>query len=201
MPRRDGLRSLSRPVAGVGGRMAHESPGWTRRGGRAALALAAAALAASSVPARAAPLPPGRDGPDGRFDVRLGLLRFDYEERDPLTNAFLDGEEGFVPSLTLEGELRAERVFGRAMLRLAKGSVDYDGHVQSTNPNFDGLPLRTTTNAGFVQGEVQVGAFLDAPRRVALFAGLGLRRWSRSIQGATATGRDGTRQPISGLDE
>lgn len=168
----------------------------TGTGKRAATvaALAAAALAAWAAPARA-------EQPRGQLEVRVGLMRFDYEERDPLTNAFLDGEEGFVPALTVEGDLRVERFFGRAMVRLAKGSVDYDGHVQSSSANFDGLPLRTTTDASFLQGELQLGGFVDERERVALFVALGARRWGRDIQGATATGRDGSPAAIAGLTE
>ena len=171
----------------LGGRLA-------RLRGPALAALAAAAIVAAARPAQAAE-------PRGSFEARVGLLRFDYEERDPLTNAFLDGEEGFVPAVTVAGELRLDRFFTRAMLRFAKGSVDYDGHVQSSDPNFDGLPLRTTTDASFLQGELEAGGFVDPGERVALFAAFGARRWGRDIQGALATGRNGAQASIAGLSE
>lgn len=163
-----------------------------RQAGWALTALAAAAMAGWAGPARA--------DPRGQLDVRAGLLRFDYEERDP-AGTFLDGEEGFVPSLTIEGELRFERIFTRAMFRLAKGSVSYDGHVQSADPAADGLPVRTTSDATFLQGELQVGGFLDPGERVALFGALGARRWSRDILGTNVVDRNGVPRAISGLSE
>ena len=159
-------------------------------------ALAAVAVAAWATPARAQD-----PGPVGRLEVRAGLLRFDYEERDPFTKAFLDGEEGFVPSVTLEGELHFDRLFTRAMFRLAKGSVDYDGHVQSTDATLDGLPVRTTTDTTFLQGELQAGGFLDEGRRLALFVALGARRWNRDIQGTTVRSTANVPTQISGLSE
>lgn len=175
--------------------MAHTGTRWrsvaSRRTGLAALA--AAAVATWAAPARAEP------GTDGRFEVRAGLLRFDYEERD--RNAFLDGEEGFVPQLTVEGEVRVDRFFGRAMFRLAKGSVDYTGSVQSTDASLDGLPVQATSDATLLQGELQAGGFLDEGRRLALFGAFGARQWTRDIQGTTVTSRTNVPTQISGLSE
>ena len=163
--------------------------------GRAALASLLLAVAVAAAPARGE-----EPGLHGQVEVRAGLLRFDYEERD--AGVFLDGEEGFVPSITVEGELRLDRLFGRAMFRLAKGSVDYDGHVQSlTDSAIDGLPVRTTTDLTFLQGELQLGAFVDEGRRLAAFAALGARRWDRDIQETTLLDRTGSLRGLSGLSE
>jgi hypothetical protein len=157
------------------------------------VAAAAAGAILVAVPARAAPA--------GFAEIRAGFLRLDYEERDA-AGAFLDGETGFVPSLAAEAELRGDRVFGRAALRIARGTVDYDGHTQSaTDPALDGLPIRTQSDASFLQGELQVGGFVDDRRRVALLGALGARRWGRDILGTTVLLPSGASVPVSGLSE
>jgi hypothetical protein len=150
------------------------------------VALAAAALALA-VPARAAAV-------QGSGEVRLGLMHFDYTERDP-AGVFLDGEKGWVvPAIVGEGELRGDLLFGRGMLRYAQGTVTYTGQVLAFPgdpylPYVDGLPVKTDSNATFLQGELQGGVQVGPARQIEVFAGLGARRWNRDIQGTTVTSR------------
>jgi hypothetical protein len=159
------------------------------------LALPALALALAAVPAA----PARADGPHGTAEVRIGLMHFDYEET--ASGTFLDGEKGWVPSIVGELELRGDVLFGRAMVRLAKGTVGYDGHVQAADPTLDGLPVQTDSDAFFAQGELQGGVLVGPAKQVALFAALGARRWDRDIQGTTVISRTGVSTPISGLSE
>jgi hypothetical protein len=155
--------------------------------------VAVALAAAVAAPARADPV-------KGFGEVRLGLMHFDYAEHDP-AGVVLDRENGWVPSLTGEAELHGEKLFGRAMLRLAKGTVAYDGHAQSTDPTVDGLPVQTDSDATFLQGEVQFGGWVDDAKHVALFGAVGARRWDRDILGTTIISRAGVPTPIGGLSE
>jgi hypothetical protein len=145
------------------------------------------AAAAGLAIAFAAPTARAADRWEGSGEVRLGLMHFDYAERE--AGVFLDGEKGWVPSLTGELELHRDQLFGRLMLRLASGTVDYDGHTQS------GLPAKTQTDEQFLHGELQFGGWVDAAKRFAIFGGLGWRRWTRDIQDAL------TPQPVSGFTE
>ena len=146
-----------------------DDTGARRRAGAGWRVAAAAAVAiAFAAPARAA------ESSNGFGEVRLGLMHFDYAEYE--NGMFLDGEKGWIPSVTGELELHRDRLFGRVMLRYASGSVDYNGQTQS------GTPLQTQSDATFLQGEVQVGGFVDPAKRLALFGGLGARRWTRAIQ-------------------
>ena len=148
-----------------------DDTGARRRAGAGWRVAAAAAVAiAFAAPARAA------ESSNGFGEVRLGLMHFDYAEYE--NGMFLDGEKGWIPSVTGELELHRDRLFGRVMLRYASGSVDYNGQTQS------GTPLQTQSDATFLQGEVQVGGFVDPAKRLALFGGLGARRWTRDIQGS-----------------
>lgn len=162
------------------------------RARRAATALLAAAL-----------LAPGavRADPEGRAELRLGLLRFGYAEHgDP--GPALDREAGLVPAVSGELELRGSRLFGRAAARLAQGHVTYDGRTQSLgDPALDGLPIRSKTDVTFVSGRLEGGAFVDAGRRLGLFAGAGARRWTRDIRDAALLARDGTPVTVAGLSE
>jgi hypothetical protein len=142
-----------------------------------------------------------RAEPDGRAELRLGLLRFEYAEYGD-RGASLDREMGWVPAVSGEVELRGSRLFGRAAARLAQGNVTYHGRTQSlSDPNLDALPVRSKTDVSFVSGELQGGAFLDGARRLALFVAAGARRWTRDIRDAAVTARDGTPASVTGLSE
>ena len=172
--------------------MAH-SGSRRRTGAHTALAVAVGALLGAPGTARAVP--------EGHAEVRLGLQRFDYAEYDR-GGVFLDGEKGFVPALSGALEVRFDRAFAGAAVRLAHGSVDYDGHTQgSGDPNVDGLPLRTTTDATFVSGALEGGLLVGPRRTVALLVAAGARRWSRDIQATTVSSRAGQPTEVVGLSE
>jgi hypothetical protein len=169
------------------------SLGEGRKGGarRGAAALIAAALLAPC---------PARGELEGRAELRLGLLRFEYAEYGGSVS--LDREMGWVPAVSGEAELRGQRLFGRAAARLAQGNVTYHGRTQSlADPNLDALPVRSKTDVSFVSGELQGGAFLDGARRLGVFAAAGARRWTRDIRDAAVTARDGTPALVMGLSE
>lgn len=173
--------------------MAHTRSGRTTGAHTALLAVAAVALAGAPGPARAVP--------DGRAEVRLGVQRFDYAEYGG-AGELLDKETGFVPALSGALELRFDRLLAGASVRLAHGSVDYDGHTQgSGDPNFDGLPLRTTTDTTFISGALEGGVLVDPARRVALLVAVGGRRWTRDIRGATVVSRTGQPAEVVALSE
>jgi hypothetical protein len=156
-----------------------------------AVLLAAALLAPAAAQA----------GPSGRAELRAGLQRFDYSEYRP-DGGFLDGEAGFLPALSGALEVRSGGAFLGAAAHVALGSVRYDGHAQSSSDaTVDGLAVRSTTDAGFVSGEVQLGAFADAAERVALFVALGARRWTRDIRSSTLVSRTGVSRAVAGLSE
>lgn len=164
------------------------------RGARRPAAVAIAL--ALAVPAAA------RGDLDGRGEVRLGVMRLDAAEYGGAGPASLDREAGWVPAVSGELTLRGARWFGRAGARLGFGTVRHRGETRSlADPTLDGLPLRTTSAATFVSGEVEGGGFLDAGRRLAVFAALGARRWTRDVRDATVVARDGTSAAVLGLSE
>jgi hypothetical protein len=169
-----------------------------RRRAGAAVEVALAVALALGVPASAAAQPQRGDERSVRGELSAGFMHFDYEEN--ANGVFLDGETGFVPSVRGALEVRRSVLFMRFSARLAGGDVDYDGHVQG-DPVVDGLPIQSTSDARFLQGEAQVGGFVDHARRVVVFGALGWRRWDRDINGTTVVGRDGLTYAVSGLSE
>jgi hypothetical protein len=147
--------------------------------------------------------PPPRTERDlwGQTELRAGAVLFDYLET--LDGHSLDREHGFVPSIAGEVEVGWRRAFGRLSLRLARGTVDYSGEVQDPTPGsaIDGVWAHGQSDATQLEGHLQGGALVDPAGRLALFAGVGLRQWQRSIQNTIATGRDGLLYQISGIDE
>jgi hypothetical protein len=138
----------------------------------------------------------------GRGEVRLGLQRFDYAEYGAPGAASLDREAGWLPAVSGELELRDDRFFGRAAARLSLGTVTYRGQTQSLgDPSLAGLRLRSTTGTSFVSGELQGGVFVDGARRLAVFAAVGARRWTRDIHDATVVARDGSTVFVLGVSE
>lgn len=140
--------------------------------------------------------------PDGRAELRLGLLRFEYAEYDEGSRTSLDREVGFIPAVSGEAELRGRRLFGGAAARFGQGKVTYRGRTQSLgDPLLDGLPVRSKTDVSFVSGELRGGVHLDGARRLALLVGAGGRRWTRDIRDAATTARDGSPVLVTGLSE
>lgn len=137
-----------------------------------------------------------------RFSVEpgAGLTRFGYVERAP-GGAVLDREAGLVPGLAVRAEAAGAAWFARGALRASRGEVEYEGRVSSPSAALDGLEVRTTTAAAFLSGEAQLGAWLGAGRRIALYAGAGARRWRREIRPTTVVSRSGVAVAVGGLDE
>lgn len=136
-----------------------------------------------------------------RAEVSLSAVGISYEERSA-SGTFLDGETGWLPTLAGAVELHEGSLFLHAGVRLGLGSLDYDGHVQSSSDaTVDGLPARSTSGARFFQGELQAGGFLDPGRRVLLFSGVGARRWDRDIRPTMIVSRTGVAVAVSGLGE
>ena len=106
-----------------------------------------------------------------------------------------------MPSLAAAFHVEGARGFLRAATRLAWGNLDYEGHVQSADASRAGVPATSTSGAVFLHGEVEGGALLGPARRVALFGGLGARRWSREIRSTWAVSRTGVSFPVQGLSE
>jgi hypothetical protein len=152
----------------------------------------AAGLAAAP-PAAAAPL-------RARLEVGGGLSRLDYVEVDA-AGAFIDGEEGWLPSLSAEAELGRDRWYVAARGGAAFGEVAYEGRVESSSPALDGLPARTTTETALLRAEAAAGVRVGPRRRVALEAGVGWRSWDRDIRATTVVSRTGAVVPVSGLFE
>ena len=160
-----------------------------------ARALAALLACAAVTSARA------EEGPRGRIELRLGAQVFDYAET--YQGATLDTEQGVLPALSAEGELRGEIGYGRLSLRLASGTVDYSGHVQTSppDPTLDGLDVKSTTGTLLLSARLEGGALVDAERRWAVFAGLAARKWNRDIHDTTVVSRTGVLTAISGISE
>ncbi|HET8541845.1 MAG TPA: hypothetical protein VFL83_18350 [Anaeromyxobacter sp.] len=175
---------------------------WTRA---AALSLAASAtIAALPAPASGEDAgPPPAAGPARKrlVEVSFAPFHFDYEERQG--GVFLDGEKGgILRALAAAYEVDGTHLFGRVSARVGVGTVAYDGHIQSLDPAWNGLAMTTESDAAFLQGEVQMGAFLDAGRRFALSAAVGARRWKREIQSKMVTlPSTGETRLVLGLDE
>src|SRR5262245_61560570 len=84
----------------------------TRRRAGAAFAVALAAGLATIVPARAAAQEPRGDERSVRGELSAGFMHFDYEEHAP-NGAFLDGETGFLPSISGVLDVRRHVLFLR----------------------------------------------------------------------------------------
>src|SRR5690349_23217816 len=67
----------------------------------------------------------------GRGELRLGLQRFEYAEYGGPGSASLDREDGWLPAVSGELELRQGPLFGHAGARIGFGSFAYHGHTQS----------------------------------------------------------------------
>jgi hypothetical protein len=141
-----------------------------------ALALGVAHAAAAAGPA----VPIGFD-----LGASLSATRFDYAETSR-AGATLNRETATLPGLGLS----AARHAGRGTLRIdaivAGGDADYDGRTQG------GTPIRSSTRESLAAVAVVSSVRLDAEGRVAIGAGVGLRRWGRDIAGVGA---------VAGLDE
>ncbi len=167
------------------------------RAARAARAIAALALVVAASPA-AAQEEPVR----GRAELRAGVVLFDYLET--FEGHSLDREHGVVPALAGDLEGGWGRAFGRLSFRLARGTVDYSGEVQDTQTPgsaIDGVWAHGQSDATLLEAHLQGGALVDPARRLAVFAGAGVRQWQRSIHDTVATGRDGLLYQVSGIDE
>lgn len=114
--------------------------------------------------------------------IAPSLMDFDYVEYDDNGN-FLDGEKGVIPGIELGFSfIQPETQFGFVFaFKHFAGDVDYDGHIQSSDAELDGLPLETKTNEdvtefyfGLTKGVVE-GLFLEA--------GFSIKEWDRDIQG------------------
>jgi hypothetical protein len=139
------------------------------------------------------------EGLRGRVDLRAGVVSFDYAET--YQGRLLDHEQGFLPAIDAEAEVRWRWAFGRLALRLAGGSLDYGGEAQSSSPAVDGVWYHTTSDATQLEGRVELGGHVDARGRVALFLGVGARSWRRTIHDGMAVGRDGISYLIQGYAE
>lgn len=162
--------------------------------------IAGSLLVSASLLAAGLAAPARADAPRVRVELLAGGMHLDYVERGP-TGVFLDGERGWLPALSGTVEVRGARAFLRAAASTSRGGVAYDGRVQSSNAALDGLPARSTSGARFLQGELQLGGWVDRGRALALYAGGGGRRWDRDIHGTTVVSRTGTPVLVSGLSE
>jgi hypothetical protein len=164
--------------------------------------LAAALAALVALPAAAGAAGPASSPAERpiRLELSAGALRLDYAEYAP-DGVFLDGEQGWIPSVAAAFEIRGRRGFFRGAGRLARGRVDYDGHVQSADPAVNGLPARSVSDAQFALVELQAGVNVDPWRRLALLAGLAARRWDREIRSTDVAVPGGGAVRVSGLDE
>ena len=135
-----------------------------------------------------------------RGELRVGFASFDYVES--YQGRTLDREQGVLPVLALETEVRWRRAFARLGFRLASGSVDYGGEVLAPmDAALDGVWANGESDALQLEGRLEAGAFVDPDRRLSLFAGLGVRRWRRAIQDTVAVSRDGSAVAIQGYTE
>lgn len=144
-------------------------------------------------------------GPRIRGELSAGAYRLDYAEYAP-DGTFLDGEEGWMPSLSGALELGGRRGFFRASAQLASWTVGYDGHVQSTDPvlgpQVNGLPVKTTSDALFGLFRLEAGGFVEPTGRLALVGGFAARTWHRDIRSTYVVPRGGGAPvPVSGLSE
>jgi hypothetical protein len=167
-------------------------------------ALTAARALAASVLALALAVPAARADDDDavrlRGELRLGVATFDYAET--YAGRTLDREQGVLPAIAAEGEVRWRRPFARLAFRLASGTVGYGGEVQApSEPALDRVWARASTDALQVEGRLEVGALVDPDRRLALLAGLGVRRWRRTIHDTVAVSRDGIAYSVQGYSE
>ena len=139
--------------------------------------------------------------PRGRLEARLGVQYFDYAETYQGTT--LDTEQGFLPALSVEGELRGDIAYGRLALRLGRGTVDYRGLAQASppDPTVDGLTAVSTSDAQLLSAQLEAGAAVDPGRRLQLFLGLGARRWNRDIHDTVVVSRTGVPTPLHGPSE
>ena len=83
----------------------------------------------------------------------------------------------------------------KGKLGLFGGDVDYDGSITSTNPAYDGLPVKSDVVHFGVRQEVDLGWRLPLQEvAVEPFGGIGYRWWLRDIDNSTT--RDLAGQPL-----
>lgn len=130
----------------------------------------------------------------------VGFAWLDYAEYGP-TGRVLDRESGFLPGGALAVELEHSLGFAGLAASARAGDLRYDGHTQSTNAAFDDLSVETTSRARVLAAELRMGAFVDAGRRLAPYAGGAWRSWRREILSTTVVGRTGSTATVPELDE
>jgi hypothetical protein len=173
-------RTLNRPPAPRGA------------GGLAFCALLAGALAA-----------PGgalAEAPRGFVELGGGGVRLDYAEYGP-TGVLLDRETGWLPEVAVALGVEADRWFAGCRASGSEEELRYAGLTQSSNPDFDGLPVTSTSGARFLRFEVSAGARLGASRRLAAYAGAAGTSWRRRIRPTTVVSPEGVRADVEGLRE
>lgn len=127
-----------------------------------------------------------------QLDARVSRLHFNYKEMDD-SGAVLDREYGWIPGVGVEGSFRRANWVFAGGWSVHSGDVTYDGQTQS------GVPLMSRTDMFFLDlyGRVEWWRWGWGENRMAVYGGLGFRRWDREIRSShTASGT-----PVSGLDE
>ena len=118
-----------------------------------------------------------------QIEVSTGILKFDYAEYLD-DGSFFDSEKGNIPgiSINLRGHSGSGLVteFG---MDFYKATVDYDGGLQGSDPNTDGLPFQTETLETLTGIHIQMSQSLASNPNLSFFGNFGYKMWNRAIQG------------------
>ncbi|WP_455209418.1 hypothetical protein [Kaarinaea lacus] len=136
---------------------------------------------------------------ESKFFIAPGFMNFDYVETGP-DGKFLDGEKGNIPGVLigLELDTSGSMSFGFQFEHYS-GEVDYDGHIQSTDPAYDELPMQSKTDQSVTSfAGVLKHTLADNPN-FAVYGMLILKRWERDIKPALVSGIDNFGNPFQNL--
>ena len=136
---------------------------------------------------------------ESKLIIAPGMMNFDYVETD-IDGTFLDGENGNIPGIYIGLDVQTHKFLtvGLAFEHFS-GEVDYDGHIQSNDPRYDGLPLQSKTNQNITAITGSLRTLLDNDSPLAFYGTFTIKRWERDIQSTYVSGIDNSGNPFQNL--
>jgi hypothetical protein len=136
---------------------------------------------------------------ESRITIAPGVMNFDYVETD-VDGGFLDGERGDIPGIKLGIDAKDSPFFTLGLVvEYFAGNVDYDGHIESLDSRYDGLPLSTTTDQKIFSFSAALKQRVINDPEIFLYGNLSYKKWERDIQGTTLSGIDNFGDPFTNL--
>ena len=136
---------------------------------------------------------------ESKLIIAPGMMNFDYVETD-IDGTFLDGENGNIPGIYLGLDIQTSKLLtvGLAFEHYS-GEVDYDGHIQSSDPAYNGLPLQSKTDQNIIAITGSLRRSFENNTPLAFYGTLTIKRWERDIQSTYVSGIDNFGNPFQNL--